>query len=194
MSNYNKDDFEQKISHLVKDENFVGIGETGLDFIEGADDYKLQVEVFKEILEVALRYDLSVNIHARNSLNETIEILETFEKLPRCILHCFDGDKIQLKKLLDLGMYIGFNGLITYNDRNKKIIEAIKEYPQVDKFVLETDAPYLSPGIYRGRQNKNLPQYLNIVSKRIADEINLNPRLLHETLNLNAFGIYKFKK
>lgn len=93
-----------------------------------------------------------------------------------------------------MGIFIGFNGLITYNDRNKEIIKAIKENPNVEQYVVETDAPFLTPGKYRGRANPNMPKYLDIVTSKIAKELNLNPKLLHEKLNLNAFKVYNFKK
>lgn len=145
--------------------------------------------MFKQILNLALEFDLPVNIHARNSLDDVIEVLKSFDKLPEFILHCFDGNKNQMKQILKLGGYISFNGLITYNDRNKVLIDAIKNNINVDKFVLETDAPYLAPGIYRGKQNK--AQYNILVSQKIAQILNLNPKLLHEQMNLNALKIYK---
>lgn len=175
----------------MKNAQFLGIGETGLDFMPNAADSNLQIKVFKQIINLALKYDLPLNIHARNSLDETIQILSSYEKLPKFILHCFDGNTKQLSELLKLGGYIGFNGLITYNDRNKEIIAAIRSCPQVEQFVLETDAPYLAPTIYRGKNNE--PKYLELVSARIAKELKLNAKLLHEQLNLNAKKVYNIK-
>lgn len=190
-NDFNKEDFENTIIENMKDPKFSGIGETGLDFIDNTDDFSVQEEVFVQIIKCALKYNLSLNIHARNSLDKVIEILETFEKLPKTILHCFDGKSNQLQKILDLGCYVSFNGLITYNDRNKDLIKAIKENPRVERFILETDAPYLAPTIHRGKNN--YPKYLHLVSERIAKELNLNKKLLHEQLNLNALAIYNFK-
>lgn len=185
------DNFEKRILKLLENEKFLGIGETGIDNVDGAIDINIQIKVFKEIIKIAIKYDLPINIHARNSLDDVIKILKTYEKLPKTILHCFDGDSNQLNTLIKMGIYTSFNGLITYNDRNKKLIQAIKDNPYPEYFVLETDAPYLTPGINRGKNN--FPKYNSLVADRIAKELNINKYLLFEKMNMNACYIYNFK-
>ena len=187
-SSFNYENFISLVNENLEDPSFIALGETGLDFVEGADDYEEQKVVFKTIISIAKLVKKPIIVHARNSLDSALDILEEFDSLPNVVIHCFDGNSEQLKRIHSNGFFVSYNGLITYNDRNKELIAAIKEEFVPELSLLETDAPYLSPGIYRGKLNS--AKYLKIVSDRIAKELKLNKYLLFEEMNNNSYKFF----
>jgi len=152
----------QLVSKWLAKRPYCAVGEIGIDLYWDKSFYKEQVEAFKYQIELSKEYNIPFVIHSRDSLDETISIVSEMQdgKL-NGIFHCFNGTSEQGKKVVDAGFYMGIGGVLTY--KNSGVAENLKELP-LDKMVLETDAPYLSPVPYRGKRNES-SYILNIATK-----------------------------
>ncbi|WP_216782652.1 YchF/TatD family DNA exonuclease [Candidatus Profftia tarda] len=143
----------------------IAIGETGLDFCHNKDNITLQKDSFIRHISVGKALDKPVIIHMRDACKDTLEILVA-EKIYECggILHCFTGDLETARKLLDMGCYISFSGIITF--RNADELQVVARYVPADRILLETDSPYLAPVPHRGKQNR--PAYLRDIALHLS--------------------------
>ena len=142
----------------------VAIGEIGLDYFHDYGASRDQIDLMVEQIEVANKLDLPVVIHTRNADEDLINTLKTNRVKRTGIIHCFSSGPETARKLLDLGYYLSFAGNSTYK-KSVHIREALDIVP-ADRFVMETDAPYLAPEGYRGRPNQ--PAYLVATARFIA--------------------------
>ncbi len=137
----------------------VAVGEIGLDYFKSEADSEIQKKVFRQMLELAQKFDLPVIVHSRNAFDDTYEILNSVGAHGRApvrgVMHCFSYDEEAMKKLLDIGFLVSFTGIVTY--KNASVLAAAKKAP-LGHFMLETDAPYLAPQGFRGKRNE--PAYL----------------------------------
>lgn len=161
---FNEEEFEK----LVQNEKVVGVGECGLDFsrLEDEGEKELQKNVFIKQIELALKYDKALMIHCRDAYPEVLEILEEYyekvgDKL-RVNFHFFAGTQEEAKKILDLGFYVSFTGVITF----AKDYESLVKMVPLDRIMSETDCPFVAPIPYRGRRCE--PVYVEEVVKKIA--------------------------
>ena len=153
------------------------MGEIGLDYFDNITEKakEKQKQVFMEQLDLARQMDKPIIFHCRKAYNDLIELLEIFSfgcsncmmscapnKL-RGVIHCFMGRLSQSEKFLEMGFHISFNGLITYARDYDKVI---KNTP-LDRILIETDAPYLTPEPHRGKRNE--PLYVKYVAEKIAE-------------------------
>ena len=146
----------------------VGIGECGFNqpLNEGDRNLFSQRSLFEMQLDLATRRNLPVVIHNRNSDNETFDTIKNFKnKNLKGVIHCFVSDYEFAKKILDLGLYLSFNGIVTYKS-GSTIFETIKKIPS-DRLILETDAPYLSPEGYRSELNE--PKFIPFIAQKVAE-------------------------
>lgn len=172
--------------------NIVCIGEIGLDYFHLNNDQekKFQKHIFKKQIELAIKYNLPINIHNRNSSEDLLKILDEYN-LDKVMIHCFSMDKIWAKKFIDKGYILSIPGIVTFKNA-KDLHEAIKEIP-INKIVAETDSPFLTPIPHRGQINK--PHYVKYIVKEIAkikglNEIEVQQKLLDNSLQF--FNINKF--
>lgn len=163
-----KKDFEKEL-YLVEEwlgkRKFVAVGEIGTDLHWDKTFWNEQQEAFKIQVNWAKKYQLPIVIHCRESMNETIELLEPLldGKLTG-VFHCFTGDAEQAKKITSIGFYLGLGGVVTFkNSGLDKVIPELK----LDHVVLETDSPYLAPVPNRGKRNE--PSFIPVIAQRIAD-------------------------
>lgn len=166
----------EQLDQLVKQPKVVGIGECGMDFYNyqsnGIVDPKLQKKVFEQQIELAYKNKLPLQIHNRHAGAEIIEILQfhkkNLSKIPG-MFHCFAGNLTILKRALELGFYIGFDGNITYKGlapgEDTSLTELASNTP-LERIVTETDSPFLTPIPYRG--SRNIPGYVIIVGQFLA--------------------------
>ncbi|MFP3019636.1 MAG: YchF/TatD family DNA exonuclease [Arsenophonus sp.] len=158
---YNFDEFID----LASDIKVIALGETGLDYHYQSDNDKLQQTSFRQHIHIGCQLKKPIIIHSREAQKDTLRILKE-EQISNCggVLHCFTGDKKMAKALLNLGLYISFSGIVTFHN-SEQIRQAARMVP-LDRILIETDAPYLSPIPYRGQENQ--PAYLKNVAQFLA--------------------------
>ena len=135
------------LEEMISLDKVVAIGEIGLDYHYGKTDREEQIRIFERQLEIAVKYNLPVVIHTRDAFYDTYNILKKYDV--RGVIHCFSGSLEVAKEYLSLGFYLGIGGVVTF--KNSKLKDIVKEIG-LDKIVLETDSPYLSP--FRGEKNE----------------------------------------
>lgn len=143
------DDWESKLTELLKRDKVMAVGEIGLDYHypDGAPK-EVQREVFIRQLEIAGGLGLPVVMHSRDASGDTLEILKEYK--PRGVLHCFSGSAETAREVVKLGMYVGFTGVLTFKN-SKKAWAACAEVP-IERLLLETDCPYMAPVPHRGER------------------------------------------
>ena len=144
---------------------FVAVGEIGLDFYWSTEFVKEQYDAFTTQMQWALNKKVPIVIHTRNAMEETIEMVKPFaEKGLTGIFHCFSGDAAVAQRVVEMGFYLGIGGVITY--KKSGLAEALENI-SLEKLVLETDSPYLTPVPYRGKRNETA--YISYVLARLAE-------------------------
>ena len=155
------DDFRR----LAQNKNVVAYGEIGLDYHYNHSSPKEQRERFREQLQLARELRLPVIIHTREAQEDTINILkEENASEVGGVFHCFSGDAQLAKDALDLGFYLSFSGILTF--QNATMLREIAKNTPLDRVLVETDCPYLTPAPYRGKRNE--PAYVSFVAKQLA--------------------------
>lgn len=178
-----EDDYIEKLEKLYSDEKAVAIGETGLDY-HWDIPRAIQHEVFERQLELANALDSPVVIHDREAHGDTLETLKKYRpKKP--LLHCFSGSVEFMREIMRLGSYISLGGTVTFKNARHSL-EVAREVP-IERLLLETDAPYLSPEPYRGKRNRS--DYIVFTAKKIAE---LRGMTAQEILDITAENARKF--
>jgi len=152
------------IEDLLGDPNVVAVGEAGLDYHYDYSPRGDQRKVFAEQIEMANKSNLPLVIHTREAWEETFKILDS-EGVPKStVFHCFTGGTIEAKECLERGAYLSFSGIITFK-RSESLREAASECP-LDRAMIETDSPYLTPVPLRGKKNE--PANVGLVGQELA--------------------------
>ncbi len=162
IDNFTYKDLED-LEELIKSNKIVAIGEIGLDYYWTKDNKDKQIYFFKKQLELSEKYNLPVIIHARESIQDTYDILKNYKV--KGTMHCYSGSLEMAKEFIKLGFKIGIDGPITYKN-NVKGVSVVEGIP-IESILLETDSPYLSPEPNRGLQNS--PLNLIYIAEKIAD-------------------------
>ena len=174
---------EEKIKSLIHSERVVAWGEIGLDFYYDNSPRHVQVEVFKRQLRAARECDLPVIIHTREAESETIDILQSeyagAER--RGIFHCFSGSMDLAQKAVDIGFMISFSGIVTFKKAEE--LRAIAKQVPLERLLIETDCPYLTPVPHRGKRNE--PAYVVEVARCLARVRGLETEAMAELTSEN---------
>jgi len=163
-----KEDYLQqleKLEDLSSNHEFCAIGEIGIDLYWDQSHLNEQIFVFKSQIALALKLDLPVVIHSRNSFPEVFKALEEFKGSElKGVFHAFTGSPEDAGKAVEIGFKLGIGGIVTYKNSglDKVVIQAGPE-----NIILETDSPYLSPVPYRGKRNES--SYLCLINDKIAE-------------------------
>lgn len=184
-NNFNK----EKLYILSSRRNVVAIGETGLDYYHklrlDIDNKKKQKEAFREHIRIARAVQKPVIVHSRAACQDTVAILRA-ESAEECggVLHCFSEDIDTARLLLNLNFYISFSGMVTFS--KSYMIQEVIKYVPLDRILLETDSPYLTPVPYRGKENQ--PAYIYEIANHIAlvKHINIDELALITTVNFRT--------
>ena len=156
---------EEQIKSFKK---IVGVGEIGLDYHYGKDDIDLQKDLFRKQMKIAEKYSLPVVIHSRDATEDTINILKEFPNVVGDI-HCFSGSVETANIYVSMGYKIGIGGVVTFKNSNLyKVVENIG----INNILLETDAPYLTPVPYRGKQNSS--KYIPLIAEKVGEILNIS--------------------
>lgn len=177
---------------LAAPHDFVAIGEIGLDLYWDKTFLKQQCAAFEQQIEWALMYDLPIVIHSREAFELICEVLSPYKNTSlRGIFHSFTGSVEEVVRLLDFSQFlIGINGVVTF--KKSTLPEALKEIP-LQRIVLETDSPYLTPMPNRGKRNESAN--LKDTLMKVAEVYNMPPELVAQTTSVNAlkmFGMLKY--
>jgi len=175
-----------KVSEMLQQRKFAGIGETGLDFYWDTSFVKEQYESLHIQAGWALKYNLPLILHTRNAMQETIDVIKSYNgKGLRGIFHCFGGTLQNANDIIDQGFFLGIGGVITY--KNSGLAEIIKDI-DLAHIVLETDAPYLTPLSFRGKRNES--SYLKYIVQKIAEVKNITSEEVAIQTSINAENIF----
>ena len=178
----------EKIESLAQDKKVVAIGEIGLDYYWNKENKDLQKDIFVKQIEIANKMDLPISIHTREAVYDTLEVLKNRIKVKNSgIFHCCPLNIELIKEAVKLGFYISFSGNITFkNSKNaNKCIEAVP----IDKLLIETDSPYMTPEPYRGKRNNSI--YVKLVAQKIAEVRNMELTDIAKITLENAKRVYK---
>ncbi len=168
------------IKKFAQNKKCVAIGEIGLDYHWMSSTKK----VFTSQIELAAALDLPVIVHDREAHGDTLDILKTTK--PKGVVHCFSGSKEMAREIIKLGMYIGLNGVVTFNNARKSL-EVVRDIP-LDRLVLETDCPYLAPVPHRGKRNDS--SLIPFIAEKIATLLDMDAQELLNITNENAKKLY----
>lgn len=154
----------EDLKSLAKFPKIKAIGEIGLDYHYKENLSKnAQIELFKSQIELAKSLDLPIIVHDRDAHADTMDLLIKYQ--PKAVIHCFSGSIEMANQIINLGMYIGIGGTVTF--KNAKSVKAVAQNIPLDRILLETDAPYLAPAPHRGERNDSSLIYL--VAETIAE-------------------------
>lgn len=186
-----EEDFAQVplLRGLQASPSVVAIGEIGLDYHYGVEQKNRQAEFFAAQLQIAAEFDRAVVIHCREALEDTLSILTAFPTV-KCVFHCFTGSVAGAKKILDAGHLVGFTGPITFK-KSDELREAVRLTP-IDRLLVETDAPYLSPEPMR-KQKVNEPALVMHVAGTVARVKGLSIEEVDQRTTENAIRFFNWK-
>lgn len=184
-------DYKEELSvveYWLDKQKFYGIGEIGIDLYWDRIYIEEQKEAFRYQIKLAKNRKLPIVIHVRESFNEVYEIVkEEQDGNLKGIFHCFTGDEVEARKIVDLGFLLGIGGVVTY--KNSNLSQVLKNI-DLNNLVLETDAPYLAPDPKRGKRNES--SYLVYVTQKVAEIYHISFNEIAEITTSNSrklFGI-----
>lgn len=179
------EEVEKELEFLGKNPKVVAIGEIGLDYHWMTEPKEVQQERFKKQLELAERLNKPVVIHTRDAMEDTVNILKEYPNITG-VIHCYPGSLETAKQLVDR-FYLGIGGTLTFKN-SKKAVEVVKDIP-LDRIVIETDCPYLTPEPFRGKRNE--PIYVEYVAKKIAEIKEISVEDVTKITTENAKKLYR---
>ena len=162
----NKINSEFFIKNLNENKKIIGIGETGLDFYYDNSDRDKQIESFKIHIEAALKANIPLIIHSRNAEEKTFDILNEYKKEKlKILMHCFTGSQKFAEQLLEFNSYFSASGIITF--KNSTELQKTFKFLPLDKILIETDSPFLTPVPNRGKKNE--PSFIDFTATKLAE-------------------------
>lgn len=172
------------IRAFAADEKCLAIGEIGLDYHWMCSAKEKQCAFFEAQLELANRLDLPVIVHDREAHGDTLEILKKYK--PKGVLHAFSGSVEMAQEILNLGMYLGFGGVLTFKNA-KKCVDVLRQTPK-ERILFETDCPYMSPEPCRGRRNDSAK--IAHVAEKAAEILNCTAQEITNIAAENAKTLF----
>lgn len=182
--NFNEDLFNSFKEKMMEDD-CVAVGEIGLDYHYGKDNKDSQKEIFIRQVNMAIELNKPIIVHTRDAIWDTYNILE--KNKCRGVIHCYSDSKEMAKLFVRLGYYISISGVVTWKNA-KEVLEVIKVVP-LDRLLIETDCPYLTPSPNRGKRNE--PSNVIYTGKKICEELGLNEELFKMIINDNYERLFK---
>ena len=184
----NLDKLDEILMLKKKNKKIIAFGETGLDYFYKRSDKKDQIIAFEKHVEFSISEKIPVIIHSRDADDDTISIIKKYHKKTNFLIHCFTGNLEFAKNLLNLNCLISFSGIITFKKSND--LRDVVKYVPLEKMLIETDSPYLSPDPFRGKSNE--PANVKIVAETVASikQISFEQVATSTTANFNNFFLY----
>jgi TatD DNase family protein len=180
-----------ELTSLAADPRVVAWGETGLDFNRMYSPKKDQERWFIRQLEIADRLDLPLIFHERDSHGRFLEILDaTHASRRRAVVHCFSGSASEMARYLEMGFYIGITGIVTVKKRGEALRHMLPGIP-IERILVETDAPYLTPTPQRNKHRRNEPAFVRQVLLKVADVLEADVPSLAEQVWRNTCRLFR---
>ncbi len=177
------------LEEQLKKDKVVALGEIGIDLYWVKDNLVRQKEVFLKQIDLAIKLNMPVIIHSRNSASLIYDLIKDKKGLTG-VMHCYSEHEELLEKFIDLGFYIGVGGIVTF--KNAIIVKNIAKKIPLDKLLIETDSPYLAPVPFRGKVNE--PKNVSYVLKELSNLLNISEEELITITTNNAKRLfYKLK-
>jgi len=176
-----------ELRELLRAPKALAVGEIGLDYHYNLSPVEVQKQRFREQLELARETKMPVIIHEREAFADVMEIISDYHDL-HGVFHCFSGDKHAAKRLLDMGWMLSFTGVVTF--KKATVAREAASFVPIDRLMLETDAPYLSPEPRRGARNDS--RNLTYIAQRLASERGISVEELADATTRNGrdfFGV-----
>ena len=173
-----------EFAKLFEDDRCDAIGEIGLDYHWNKENKDKQIEIFKRQIDIAIRINKPIIVHARDAIQDTFDIMK--ENKCRGVLHCYSGSSEMAKEFIKLGYYISISGTITWKNA-RQVLEVIRVVP-LDKLLIETDCPYLTPAPNRGKRNE--PSYVVYTGKKICEELNIDEEVFKKQISENYHKLF----
>lgn len=167
----------------------VAVGEIGIDLYWKQDNLDKQKLFLRKQIEIALKYDLPIIVHTRESFNEAYEIISQYKGQIKGVFHCLSSTLEDMGKALEIGFYIGVGGVVTF-PKATNVHDIVRNLP-LDKMLVETDSPYLAPVPYRGKKNE--PAYTKYVVDKISEIKQTDVETIKKQTTLNAFKLFNIK-
>jgi TatD DNase family protein len=179
-----------ELRSLARSDRVLAYGEIGLDYHYDHSPRDVQRIRFREQIQLARELKLPIVIHTREAQEDTITILKE-EKASELggVFHCFSGDAWLAKDALDLGFYLSFSGVVTF--QNAVMLREIVKTVPLDRILVETDSPYLTPAPYRGKRNE--PAYVRQVAEKIAEVHGIDMEKVEEATTQNTKWLFQIK-
>lgn len=177
----------RRLRELASHPRVIAVGETGLDYYYNHSPHDVQRGVFRKFIHMALETGLPIIVHERDAAREAAALLrgEGAGKL-RGVIHCFTGDYEAARNYLELGFYLSFTGIITFKNA-EPLRDVVRKVP-LEKILIETDSPYLTPVPHRGRRNE--PAYVRFVAETIAGVKGLPLEEVARATSANAQALF----
>ena len=177
------------LTELTKNKRVVAVGEIGLDYhYDNNPSQNIQMICFRDQLELAKAVDLPVVVHSRDAASDTFEAIKA-SGLKRGQIHAFSGSLEMALAYIKLGFYISVGGVVTFKNA-KKLVSVVENIP-IERLLIETDSPYLSPEPNRGKRNDS--RNLKFITEKIAQIKNIPPHVVAETTQCNAKTLFNIK-
>ncbi|QEK38835.1 TatD family hydrolase [Candidatus Nesciobacter abundans] len=184
------DVIENYLQTWIEKPNVVAIGETGIDYFKDFQNTpKEQKKSFEMHLEFAKKYNKPIVLHMRDAEQDTLDIIKKYPDVVG-IAHCFTGTMEFAKKILDLGWYVSFSGIITFKNVSKNILDVAKFIPN-ERILIETDAPFLAPEPHRGKKNE--PAFVRHVGEFLAELRNVDKDFFADITTRNFLDLIQYK-
>ena len=183
--------FQEELYEWLRLPKVVALGEIGLDYYYDHSPRDVQKEVFIKQIQIACEMQKPIIVHSREAVQDTFDMLKNNlvgEKSG--VLHSFSQSKEMLFKYLDLDLYISISGVVTFKNASN-VRQMVKDIP-LDRLLIETDCPYMTPVPFRGKRNE--PKYVRYVAERIAEIKEMSYESICEITTQNAYDIFRIKK
>lgn len=178
INNYNEK-LENRLKNMADEPKVIAIGEIGLDYHWMKDPKRIQKNIFKKQMEIAKQKNLPVIIHNRDANEDTLKILKEYKDEVKGVMHTYAGDIEMMEELVDMGYYFSYSGPVTFKGTRSDFTRKVVKNTPIERILIETDSPYLSPEPMRGKLN--IPSNVKYVAEKIAELKNLT---LEEALKI----------
>lgn len=177
-------DFIEKLKNLFDFKKAIAVGEIGLDYHYDLSKRENQIDIFEKQIKLALEINKPIIVHDREAHKDTLDLLKKYK--PKGVIHCFSGSVEMAKEITNLGMYIGIGGAVTFKNA-KKIVDVVKQTP-LNRILLETDAPYMTPVPYRGTRCNS--EHILFTAQKISEIKCIDTNKILEDSTENACNLF----